>query len=83
MRIWLLSEDMLIKNFVDSFNDGIANNLTHTYEFPGKCLEKHLTFLVDEFNFNLKNQTIFIEIKKPGHKWIFNLESFDTDKFYK
>lgn len=48
IRFWVLNDDMLLEDFIDSYNQGIAENLAHTYEFPGQSLEKMLTSYVDE-----------------------------------
>lgn len=72
---------MPIKEFVESFNKGIADNLQHTYEFPGKSLENKKETLIDEYN--LLERAIMIEIKRPGHSWIFNLDYKDEHRFYK
>ena len=39
---------MNLDDFIDSYNLGIAENLTHTYEFPGQSLEKMLDAYIDE-----------------------------------
>ena len=40
MRFWVLNDDMLLEDFIDSYNKSIADDLTHTFEFPGQSLEK-------------------------------------------
>ena len=40
VRLWVFSdEDMNLEDFIDSYNQGIADNMTHMFEFPGKSLE--------------------------------------------
>lgn len=39
MRIWVVDRSkMSIDEFVDSFNQGIADNMLHSFDFPGKVL---------------------------------------------
>ena len=46
LRVWLLdTQKMHVDEFIDSFNKGIADNLVHTFEFPGKILKDK--FLVE------------------------------------
>ena len=33
------STKMHVEEFIDSFNKGIADNMVHTFEFPGKVLK--------------------------------------------
>lgn len=80
IRLWLLTEEMAIKDFVESFNHGIADNLLNTYEFPGQSLEKKQGALLEEYN--LQNRAIFVEVKRSGHPWIFNLDYSDSFRFY-
>ncbi|CDW84830.1 ubiquitin carboxyl-terminal hydrolase [Stylonychia lemnae] len=85
IRLWLFSdEEMGLDEFLESYNnpDGIAGNLTHTFEFPGHSLENKLECFIDEYKSVQTNKTVFIEVKRSGHQWIFNLESRDQSKFY-
>lgn len=52
----------------------------HTYEFPGSSLERKQSSVIEEYN--LGNRALFVEVKRSGHPWIFNLDYSDSLKFY-
>lgn len=56
--------------------------MTHMFEFPGKSLENLMDSYVDEYWAIQFNKTVFIEVKRPQHPWIFNLDTKDKSKFY-
>lgn len=74
---------MQLEDFVASYNQGIAENLAHTFEFPGVSLERLLDSYVDEHKAVQTSKTLFIEVKRSTYQWLFNLDSQDHTKFYR
>lgn len=48
LRFWILNEDMMLEDFIDSYNQGIHENVNQTFEFPGHSLEKLLDSYIDD-----------------------------------
>jgi len=74
MRLWILNEDMMLDDFIESYNQNIHENVNQTFEFPGHSLEKMLDSFIDEFKAIQTTKTIFVEVKRSSYNWIFNLD---------